>query len=275
MNDESAETDKPAMTEKERLGKMVRCARNERGLRQKELGELVGLSRSQVSALEGGTDQAPVWTVDLVQRLCVALEVYPEAFTHRSYHMARLLRGRISVHLSHLGLWDRLSEAFYHLLTDVHRLRPDIVGLSVLVGSHPSGEPRAYTARLGAQSFHEAGVRPVQPRHQRWHEMTEQARSWLGHDRVGQVRVLSYDEAPIMEGTNVLEWLFPGGSIQLAIRSLEERDEHLTELMNHLGDEIGKQMERIRNQPAQAGPALQELRDLAERVSRLENGQGT
>jgi len=45
-------------TEKEHLGKMVRCARTSRGFRQKELGELVGLSRSQVSALEGGTDQA-------------------------------------------------------------------------------------------------------------------------------------------------------------------------------------------------------------------------
>lgn len=261
------------MTEKERLGWMVRCARTLKNLRQKELGELVDLSRSQISALEGGTDQAPVWTVDLVDRLCHALELYPEAFTHRSFHMARLLRGRISVHLSHLGLWDRLSEAFYHLLNDVHRLRPDVVGLSVLVGSHPSGEPRAYLARLGPQAFQEAGVGVSDERYLRWEEMNEQAREWPQAERLGPVRVLSYEEAPLVPDTPVIEWLFAGGRCQLAvIGGGEEQDEHLSELMNHLGDELAKQIERIRNQPTDGGSVQQELRDLAERVRRLENG---
>ncbi|MBT3342596.1 MAG: helix-turn-helix transcriptional regulator [Gemmatimonadetes bacterium] len=261
------------MTEKERLGKMVRCARAVHGRRQKELGEQVGLSRSQVSALEGGTDQAPVWTVDLVHRLCEALEIYPEAFTHRSVHMARVLRGRVSSHLSHLGLWERLSEAYYYVLIDVHRLRPDVSGLSVMIGSHPSGEPRAYTARLGPQAFHEVGVRPGEARYGRWQEITEEVRLSPPPGRLGPVKVLSQEEAPIIPDTYVLEWLIAGGTMQLAISgSVEEPDEHLSELMIHLGDEVDKQMERIRNQPTGGGAALQELRDLAERVRRLENG---
>ena len=259
-------------TEKERLGKMVRCARTHRGLRQKELGELVGLSRSQVSALEGGTDQAPVWTIDLVGRVCEALEVYPEAFTHVSYHMARVLRGRVSTHMSHLGLWDRLGEAFSYLLTDIHRLRPDVVGMSVLVGAHPSGEARTYSARVGMRAFGEAGLRPDEARYIRWTKMVEDGRSSSQQDRLGLVQVLSYDEAPIVPDTQVLEWLFPGGAIQIALTgSAEERDDHLSDLMHHLADEIGTHLERIRNQPSGTSSNIEsELARLTERVQRLE-----
>jgi len=260
-------------TEKEHLGKMVRCARTSRGFRQKELGELVGLSRSQVSALEGGTDQAPVWTIDLVSRVCEALDVYPEAFTHVSHHMARVLRGRVSTHMSHLGLWDRLGEAFSYLLVDIHRMRPDVVGMSVLVGSHPSGEVRTYVAHIGVKTFGESGLRPDEARHMRWTKMLEESRLSSQQDRLGPVQVLTYEEAPIVPDTQVLEWIFPGGGIQMALTgSAEGRDGPLSELMHHLADEISKQLERIRSQSggSSSNVAL-ELSRLTERVQRLEN----
>ncbi len=266
-------TNSKTTTEKDRLGKMVRAARRVKGHRQKELGELVGLSRSQVSALEGGTDQAPVWTVDLVNRLCEALNVYPEAFTHASYHMARVLRGRVSSHLSHLGQWDRLAEAFYYLLVDIHRLRPDVAGMSILVGTHPSGEARVYTARVGIQAFHEMGLRPDEERHIRWLEMIEEARSSSQQDPLGPVRHLTHEEAPIAPDTEVVEWLLLGGGIQLALTgSAFERDGHLTALMHHLADEIGKQLVRIRSQTGESHNVMLELSKLTERIQRLENG---
>jgi HTH-type transcriptional regulator/antitoxin HipB len=53
------------------LGKMIKAARQKRNLTQEQLGELVGVKKSQISKLESSANSA---TIDTVLRVFKALE---------------------------------------------------------------------------------------------------------------------------------------------------------------------------------------------------------
>jgi transcriptional regulator with XRE-family HTH domain len=50
------------------LGKMIKKARQERNLTQEQLGELVGVQKSQISKLESSTNSATIDTIIKVFR---------------------------------------------------------------------------------------------------------------------------------------------------------------------------------------------------------------
>jgi len=53
------------------LGKMIKTARQERNLTQEQLGELVGVQKSQISKLESSTNSA---TIDTILKVFKALK---------------------------------------------------------------------------------------------------------------------------------------------------------------------------------------------------------
>lgn len=53
------------------LGKMIKTARQERNLTQEQLGELVGVQKSQISKLESSTNSA---TIDTIIKVFKALK---------------------------------------------------------------------------------------------------------------------------------------------------------------------------------------------------------
>jgi len=53
------------------LGRMIRTARQERNLTQEQLGELVGVQKSQISKLESSTNSA---TIDTILKVFKALK---------------------------------------------------------------------------------------------------------------------------------------------------------------------------------------------------------
>jgi HTH-type transcriptional regulator / antitoxin HipB len=53
------------------LGKMIKSARQERNLTQEQLGELVGVQKSQISKLESSTNSA---TIDTILKVFKALK---------------------------------------------------------------------------------------------------------------------------------------------------------------------------------------------------------
>lgn len=53
------------------LGRMIKTARQERNLTQKQLGELVGVQKSQISKLESSTNSA---TIDTILKVFKALK---------------------------------------------------------------------------------------------------------------------------------------------------------------------------------------------------------
>ena len=53
------------------LGKMIKAARQKRNLTQEQLGELVGVKKSQISKLESSANSA---TIDTILRVFKALE---------------------------------------------------------------------------------------------------------------------------------------------------------------------------------------------------------
>ena len=53
------------------LGKMIKTARQERNLTQEQLGELIGVQKSQISKLESSTNSA---TIDTILKVFKALK---------------------------------------------------------------------------------------------------------------------------------------------------------------------------------------------------------
>ena len=53
------------------LGKMIKTARQERNLTQQQLGELIGVQKSQISKLESSTNSA---TIDTILKVFKALK---------------------------------------------------------------------------------------------------------------------------------------------------------------------------------------------------------
>lgn len=269
--------------ERHRIARVVSSARLARGLHQGDVAAAAGLPDTAISRIETAHLRAPRLTADLLGRLAGALRVYPEAFLPKEapYQGLAMLRGRINTHFLCLAEWSRLNEILQHCLVEIHRFRPDVVGLSLLLFGR--GDEATCTARGATLT----DVRPVEqsfpwedervargtslPRHQQ-----EEGRWW---------NLLSAEQA-VIPGCNlvhtVVETALPGGVLWLALSRAPPTPADdpeffghgaKTGLLWHVADALGQALSRLR-QFDDAQHAAPTTAGILERLHRLESFLG-
>lgn len=130
-------------------GYHFRIARRRRGMSQVALARQLNIDQSAVSRLEHGALPNPSW--NLVQRLCVALDLEPQAMVRhgldpksRALQPIAQLRGRVAAHMLYLGYRERLAEMLGFCLRDMQSVRPTVTTLSMTLCTWSDGVLQVY-----------------------------------------------------------------------------------------------------------------------------------
>ena len=140
----------------EYCGYHFRIARKRRGLSQVALARQLHIDQSAVSRLEHGVLPNPSW--DLVQRLCVALDMEPHAMmrhgpgpgSHALQQIAQL-RGQVAKHVLYLGYRERIPELLACCLRDMQSVRPTVTTLALTLFTWSDGVRQCYATSLNGQ----------------------------------------------------------------------------------------------------------------------------
>lgn len=126
-----------------------RIARQRRGLSQVALAQELNIDQSAVSRLEHGALPNPSW--HLVQKICVALELQPQAMMQHGAHPASVtlqpiaaLLGRIATHMLYLGYRESIPELLGYCLRDIQSVRPTVTTLSLTLFTWSDGVRQCY-----------------------------------------------------------------------------------------------------------------------------------
>jgi transcriptional regulator with XRE-family HTH domain len=269
-----------------RIARVVAAARKARGLQQTEVAHGVGLPVSSVSRLETGHTNAPRLTLELIGRLSEVLEIYPEALFPKDgpYHAMAMLRGRLNTHFLCLGQWSKLPELFELCFEEIHRFRPDIVGMALLNsrgGGSATKHCSAYGATLGGLRIAPQQVPVKSARVQR-----SRALAQTTHRGPGQWNILAPTLARIPGcdlARRVIEMPSAAGTLWFALSHEHDPEEDpelhpvaRTGIPWHVGDVFARGLANLRglDDADHGDPTIETLLDRLQRIeTALEKGR--